>query len=430
MSSFLQRLKGGAYTIDNNSPPDASGVIVRRLEKQYLSQPFETLGLSLSADAEVKRVLPNTPAMAANIPENFIIFEVNNEFVETDHQFEEAATKNVNLVVKLQAVSGLSELVARVLQDEEQQSSTGAESALNFDELLRTTPRFNFLSSDHPLFRRYMKRLNQGRQMASLIAQRTQEAEERRQKEIKEQIRKALEEEVAAAKRKEEEEAFLRRQEEAENGTDESNQEPFIQIVQDESTFGQPEKERETSPAKKTDEAAALPDEPAPVEESPNDMESEVIHPISTSELLELVGLPTGGLPPPPINFISNDVIDLEPPALESKGVYLPLPAEEYTLTNGEKVVGIIKKRRGALPLPPFGKPPKINREALKSNVAIREKNTGESTTEKAPHRLSSCTKRERSVTPELHLQRRKHSSRDEHRGHRKDLSSSRHRRR
>lgn len=357
--------------MDNKAPPDSAGVVVRRIEKKVLSQPVEQLGITLGIDAEVVKIAPHSPAAAANIPVGFMIFDVNGDFVENEQQFNEAARKSINLIIKLQSTTGMSELIALVLEDDDRRSSGAINtSALNFDELLRSTPRFNFLSGEHPLFRRYNKRLSQQRQAAALIAQRTAEAEEQRQKEIKERMRRALEEEAALQKKREQEEAERQRLKAAQEPPRFVPEEPFLKIIKDESAFGQAEerKKPEAVPSPKIEPAAAIvPAEqpsssaadaggpaPKPLDEAP---------PLSAEELLSLVGIAPEApeTAPPPLEELA-EAIALQPPS--KTGIYITLPAEEYTLCSGERVVSVIKRRTGPIPPPPPGKPPVINKAA------------------------------------------------------------------
>ncbi|KAG5485397.1 hypothetical protein LSCM4_06034 [Leishmania orientalis] len=369
MSSFLQRLKSGATVVDNNAAPDSAGVVVRRLEKKLLSQPVEQLGITFGSDAEVTRVAPHSPAAVANIPVGFMVFDVNGDFVENEQQFNEAARKSINLIIKLQNTSGMSELIARVLEDDDRRASGAiSTSALDFDELLRTTPRFNFLSGDHPLFRRYNKRLSQQRQAAALIAQRTAEAELQRQLEIKERLRKALEEE-AAQQRKKEQEAELLRMRAVQEATRFVPEEPFLKIIKDESAFGQVERElKKPEPTTESKiESGAEATLAEAIRNTATDTSAvqsdDAAVTLSTEELLVLVGVPTETVETaaPALEDLA-EAIAL--PSPENTATYVALPAEEYTLCSGERVVSVIKKRCGPIPAPPPGKPPIINKAA------------------------------------------------------------------
>ncbi|KAG5484776.1 hypothetical protein LSCM1_06600 [Leishmania martiniquensis] len=447
MSSFLQRLKSGATVVDNNAAPDSAGVVVRRLEKKLLSQPVEQLGITFGSDAEVTRVAPRSPAADANIPVGFMVFDVNGEFVESEQQFNEAARKSINLIIKLQNTSGMSELIARVLEDDDRRSSgLISTSALDFDELLRTTPRFNFLSGDHPLFRRYNKRLSQQRQAAALIAQRTAEAELQRQLEIKERLRKALEEE-AAQQRKKEQEAELLRMRAAQEPTRFLPDEPFLKIIKDESAFGEVEREPKkpepaTEPPIENKAEASLPDATGITTTSISSAPVDNVAPtLSTEELLVLVGVPTETVEAaaPDLEDLA-EAIALPPP--ENTGTYIALPAEEYTLCSGERVVSVIKKRSGPIPAPPPGKPPVINKAAAsRLNPSIgkerRIKKTARSctTTDEAPYKNRqrsrspfSRRRSERERSPKEHSRRYRRDDPPSHRHH-KSSRDSKHRR-
>ncbi|KAK7193978.1 hypothetical protein NESM_000309900 [Novymonas esmeraldas] len=439
MSSFLQRLKGGATAVDNKAAPDNAGMVIRRLEKRVVSQPVEQLGITFGADAEVTAVAPNSPAAAANIPVGFMVFDVNGDFVENEQQFNEAARKSLNLTVKLQSTSGMTELIARVLDDDDRRA-TGviAESALNYDELLRTTPRFNFLSGDHPLFGRYNKRLSHKRHAAALIAQRTAEAELQRQKEMKERLRKALEEEAALQKKKEKEEAELQRMRAAQESARFVPEEPFLKVIRDESAFGEAARaqKKPEEPAKQhLEEKAMLPAEisvpqnhpavPAIATAAPP---AEAAAALSAEELLALVGAPTDTLEavPPALEELA-EAIALPTP--EITATYLALPAEEYTLCSGERVVSIVKRRTGPIPPPPPGKPPVMNEAAASPANGDVEKPIAAPKTEQ--HRDSEekhrYTSRRRSRSPQTrHRSERHTSSRHRSRRHRREESPSR----
>lgn len=444
MSSFLQRLKTGASAVDNKAPPDSAGVVTRKLEKKVLSQPAEELGITFGNDAEVVSVAPRSAAAAANIPTGYMVFDVNGEFVENEQQFVEAARKNVNLVIKLQSTAGISELIARVLRDEELRASGEiSKSEIDFDELLRTTPRFNFLSGDHPLFLRYDRRMKQASQAAALIAQRTQEAEFQRQKEIKERMRKALEEEQAAQRKKEElEEAQRLRSTASPPAGAFVNNEPFLKIITDESEFGvsnKDAKKAETVPSPLPEVAPitgnialsppqALPEASATVVSPPP---ADDVAPLSAEELLALVGLPTDTPPLATPSPVVSATATPAPPPQSVEGVrYVTLPAEEYTLCSGEKVISVIKRRTGPIPPPPPGTPPTVNKAAVKvAEVVPAKANTK---TERLPRRNYSRErryndrKRSRSPTSRRDDYRHRSSRDDSRRSHRHSSSSRR----
>lgn len=370
MSSFLQKLKSGAVSVNNNAPPNNAGVVVRRVEKHFLSEPAEAIGLTLSEDAEVLGVAPNSLAAAANIPLHYMVFEVNDDFVENSSQFVESANRTLNLVIKLQSVSAMSELIARILQEEEELSS-GVEvrNRLNFDELLRTTPRYNFLSSKHPLFRRYTKRLMERREATALIKRRIQEAEEHQKREIRERIQKELEAAKAEEKKAQEEAALNRANASAAEG---NSDEPFIRVFEDESAFQRapspheepPQPAEVVTPENTHEEASSPTPEPenapeAAVEEPsiPQSTPEPQVAPLSTRELLALVGIV-------PMATETAAPISSPPPPAQNDVQYAILPSEEYTLSSGEKVISTLKSRNGPLPLPPPGRPPRMSKAA------------------------------------------------------------------
>ncbi|GET86699.1 hypothetical protein, conserved [Leishmania tarentolae] len=434
MSSFLQRLKSGAVVVDNNATPDTAGVVVRRLEKKVLSQPIEQLGITFGSDAEVTKVAPHSPAAAANIPVGFMVFDVNGEFVENEQQFVEAARKSINLTIKLQNTSGMSELIARVLEDDDRRASGAiSTSALDFDELLRTTPRFNFLSGDHPLFRRYNKRLSQQRQAAALIAQRTAEAELQRQAEIKERLRKALEEEAAEQRRKEQEKAERQRMREAQEPARFVPEEPFLKIIKDESAFGEVERELNKpepvigSKAEIKSEVVASDVITNTVAGASMTTSNDVAPSLSAEELLVLVGMPTETLETtaPALEDLA-EAIAL--PVSENIATYVALPAEEYTLCSGERVVSIIKKRSGPIPTPPPGRPPVINKAAAGrlSEPVRRAKPVEKKVRNRTPSSDHPYRSRHRSRSPRSRRRsEREHSSKEHSQRHRRDEPSS-----
>lgn len=440
MSSFLQRLKGGTSTVDNKAPPDNAGVVIRKLEKKVVSQPVEQLGITFGNDGEVVSVAPRSAAAAANIPVGYMVFDVNGEFVENEEQFAEAARKNLNLVIKLQSTAGISELIARVLRDEEMRSNGEiSESSINFDELLRTTPRFNFLSGDHPLFFRYTKRLKHASQAAALIAQRTREAELQRQKEIKERMRRALEEEQAAQRKKEEQEEAERLRQNASSPSDTfANSEPFLKIIKDESEFGQAASEVKkpdvpsavASPNHPTDPVAATPPPETTLElvaETLPAAPQEPVAPVSAEELLALVGLPTDAPPAAAPSLPSTAAVTPLPQDDETVR-YIALPAEEYTLCNGEKVVSVIKRRTGPIPPPPPGEPPAaITAAAATVATSIRRvRGTKDAAPAKSYSNRQRQSERKRSRSPSSrHHSDRHRSSRDDSRHHHEHRSSS-----
>lgn len=439
MASFLQKLKSGGVAVDNNAPPDSSGTITRRIEKRFAAQPASSLGLTVGNDAEVLAVEQGSAAAAANIPVGYMIFSVNNEFVETNTQFEEAAQRSLNLVVKLQSLASMAELIARILREEESLSVEEARKKIKLDELARTTPRYNFLASDHPLFRRYTNRLRSRREATALMRQREREAEERMQRENRERIQRELEAAQAEARRAEER---AKREEEERRAAQAASPPPlhtaveqsFIPVFEDKSTFGKPDASPEETPDEKANEEATKSgsvhgDTPAQAtSDSPFDA------PVSTTELLALLGKPTdipevtdalpGANPPtePPRagGGLLGDVTEVR---------YVILPSEEYTLKTGEKIIASLRSRTGPLPAPPAGKPPKISREAREAMKRLAEMRDQEhsgsedgdssSSSEVPPKRVIVTDDRRTREQDRDH--RHRHHSRSSHSGHKRN---------
>ncbi|CCW63510.1 unnamed protein product [Phytomonas sp. EM1] len=415
MSLFLQKLKSGGVSIDNNAPPDSAGVIVRKLEKNYVNEPLENLGLTLSDDAEVLLVAPSSPAGISNIPTNYMLFEVNNEFIESKAHFEEVANRNLNLVMRLQSLATMSDLIAKILREEETHSKEEVRQILNLDELVRTTPRYNFMSNKHPLFRRYTERLAAKRQATELIKQRTQEAEEQQRRKLRERMRKELEASEAEAQQQAKAELEKASKQVEAAPKEPPPEEPFLKSFEDGSFF---EKN----------------DAPVEVVEEKNEPDAEM-SPEYASELLALIGVSEG---------TKEETMQC---SSDREAHYVILPSEEYILSNGERVICSLKKRTGPLPLPPPGKPPRINKfakklqtEKEKNKLSVPEDNKRESRRDSARDGNRSTTREKdksggRSQREKDHGKRRRERPRDRRRRqHRRyddsQEKSSRHHRR
>lgn len=330
MASFLKKLRSGDSVVDNNLPPDSCGTIIRRIIKSYAAQPPEELGIKLSADAEVVDVCPGSLGSQFNIPTHFMIFEVNNMFVEDSRSFFEKCRGSLTLTIKLYSLGAVSELIANILFYEEKFSGEELRNVLKLDELMRSNPRFKFLSSDHPIFRRYTRRLQEKREASALIKQRVEEAKEQEQKEVLEKIKKAQEEEQHTDV---ERTAVTCRTQPVVHL--ENDPTPFIAVCDHgEDTFTRIE---ETESENVENEfSQPVYQEPLRSEGADASATADKIPIASKEELLALVGLG------------ENSKIEI------TEVNYVILPSEEYVLKSGEKVVHALKKRNGPAPSPPL----------------------------------------------------------------------------
>ncbi|RHW67150.1 MRB1-associated protein [Trypanosoma brucei equiperdum] len=333
--SFLEKLKSGRTTsaaIDNNAPPDGDGVILRRVERQYASEPLSALGLKLTEDAEVLSTEVGSPAAKSNIPLHYMIIAVNNQFVGSRADFEDIAAQLLTLVIKLQSTAAMSELLANILNEEEKNFNENGDSCIDVNELLRTTPRYGFLSAEHPMFLRWNQRLQTQREARQLIRQATREAEEQQAKEALEALRRVAdaEDEIQQqqAQQERQHQQIIRQGPETVNpSAPEAGARPggevLLKQVQDESTFGESNLNNEG------------------FEESPEEA--------SPEELLKLIGAE-------PVETEVVQHVDADEP---TEVRFFINPTEEYALSNGTRVTISVKKRSGPIPKPPPGKPPK-----------------------------------------------------------------------
>ncbi|KAF8302943.1 zinc finger ccch and cchc domain-containing protein [Trypanosoma cruzi] len=322
--SFLEKLKyGGSNTafIDNSAPPDADGIIVRRLERQYASEPLSVLGIKISDDGEVLSTENGSPAAKANILPHYMIIYVNNQFVGCRADFEDIAAQHLTLIIKLQTTSAMSELMAKILDDEEKAETENGKPSTDINELLRTTPRYGFLSAEHPMFLRWNHRIQTQREARQLLRQATREAEEQLAKEAFEKIRRELEAEEA--KQRESQQVAQPAVNPVPVPAPKPTEEFLLKHVQDESSFGR-------------------------VEEVTEKMD-EVQEEASAEELLKLIGAQPNEEKAPVNKVPEND----------GEVRFFIIPTEEYKLSNGMIATISVKKRSGPFPKPPPGKPPK-----------------------------------------------------------------------
>ncbi|KAH8612961.1 hypothetical protein ERJ75_000821800 [Trypanosoma vivax] len=342
--SFLEKLKlGGSAvaSIDNNAPPDDDGVVVRRVERQYASEPLTALGLKLTDDGEVLSVDADSPCATANVPSQYMIIAVNNHFVGNRSDFEDIASQHLTLIIKLQSTGAMSELLARILDEEERMCTDGEDTYVNTNDFLKNTPRYGFLSAEHPMFLRWNNRLQTQREARQLLRQATRKAEKDREEEAFEMLKREAEaKEAMLQQQQREQDQHLQCQPNENHRSIEEGKiyacEPpkqrgdefLLKRVQDESAFG--------STGKK------------------EGMDS-LGESASPEELLKLIGAE----PSEEKNqkFVMSDEIDIVR--------FFMIPTEEYILSNGLRVTLSLKQRSGPLPNPPPGKPPKGIRALL-----------------------------------------------------------------
>ncbi|ESL06224.1 hypothetical protein TRSC58_06104 [Trypanosoma rangeli SC58] len=381
--SFLEKLKYGgaaAAAIDNSAPPDGDGVIVRRVERQYAGEALSLLGLKLSDDAEVLSTEANSPAAKANIWPHYMIIYVNNQFVGCRTDFEDIAAQHLTLIIKLQTTSAMSELMAKILDEEEKMETENGKPSTDINELLRTTPRYAFLSAEHPMFLRWNHRIQTQREARQLLRQATREAEEQLAKAACDKIRREVEAE----------EAMQRELQHTTQSVVEFTPDPItkpaeeflLKHVQDESSFGRGEEMNAT-------------------------IEEEFNEEASPEELLKLIGAQ-------PKEEIVPAII---PSESDGEVRFFIIPTEEYTLSNGVRVTIGVKKRSGPLPKPPPGKPPKglrglgfkkvnvsaasiksINSELLCSFCYMRGHSVDECAEKKEQERKLTLARKERQI--------------------------------
>lgn len=319
-SSFLDKLKGSDKAVDNSLPPDSSGVITRQIIKNFATQPSEELGVVLSPDAEVKKVIPDSIASKCNIPENFMIFSVNNTFVEDSSTFYRICSSTLTLTIQLQSVAPISEIIVEILDKEDKFTGDELQKELNFENRIKTTPRLCFLAATHPLFRRYTERLQLHRESRALLKQHLEERKKQSQRAILDEL-----------KRKEE--SLIKADEESEPQKNISMEEEKIDDEVRIAVKLSGQSNSEIS-AEECEEIGRLTDDESTEE---NDDISRLS---ADSPLEEEIS--------PLVDILNRPNCDPKIPVS-----YVILPSEEYVLRSGEKTVQSLKKRIGCPPSPP-----------------------------------------------------------------------------
>jgi len=310
-------------------PPGQVLCVVERASK---SDPISAVGLTLTPDCEVVAAI----GPSEKVPLRHMIFRVNSHFVQSSNDFEEYASKYNRLEILLDTTTGMSELIAKVQNDTEDEVPDLAPYA--------SISRYGFLSIDHPLSMRWQKRLDEAirakRDLRAIMKQ--QEDMRRRDEEAKanqklEEMLKAATSDPGITLPKTASAPFVPFIPQGGAVT------PFMAQQPDHSEFSQ-----ETA-----ETAALLEIVQGGVEPSGHDI-NELLNvvvgggvpitlPPSTTQAELLI------LPPPP-----EPSVPPPPPVVQ----YFIKRAEEYVMDNGEKVTVGFKMRVGALPSPPPDDPP------------------------------------------------------------------------
>lgn len=358
MASFLEQLKGGGATVDNSKGPDESGVVVRKLEKHFANESWDKLGLRIGPDAEVTGVEPGTPAHKANIPTNYCIISVNDEFIGSEADFQRVANRStLFLTTKLHALDAVDKLINAITKEESNSSAEETRQKLKLDELARSSPRHNFLNADHPLFQRYQDRLKRQRMTLALLKQKSEEAKEASRRETERILAEAAE------KMRREQQLALEKKQQQEKKTptppppapeeETTNTIPILEKIANSTnnnnsnnanSTGEIDFPGENEEEKQAPESTTSASLTAAAPEQTSEAAGEQPPAVLTSELLALVGVPVPSLTTP----------------FPEKVEFVSLPSEEYTLSTGEKVISVLKRRTGPIPPPPPGLPPRM----------------------------------------------------------------------
>ena len=343
-ASFLDKINQKAK---KPQEPDAEGYCTVVIERRHKGEALSELGLTLTPDAEVTSVKPNSRGSEANVPVHYIIFSVNDTYVETDAEFLEAASGAVRLIVKMYTAVDMKELLAKVQ----------GEVMPDLEDLCKTALRYSFLKIDHPVHMRWNKRLEQ-----CLEARRALQL---------------MQAELDAAQRADEEREAERRLDAlvGSSSDDEDEKKPststtisphpelagrprkltsiVAEPVVDASSFGHEDVSK--------DELLAIISAAAPIALLKHTTPPPA--PLTVGELRDIVGLPvvvpeSFVFPPPPPTPLPSS--SLTHSGGGANVTVLVRVKQNYKLSDGSVVSIAVKERRGPLPLPPLTEPPPL----------------------------------------------------------------------
>ncbi|CUE62938.1 Hypothetical protein, putative [Bodo saltans] len=358
-AAFLQKLKSKNTVVcgvQETRVDDADGYRIAVIERGFLQEPVDRLGIRLSEDAQVLTVDNAGPCKA--IPPHYFVVSVNDQFVASSKSFAEEAQKELRLAVKLYNGSAMEELLARIMNTDD--GDEGA--AFDAQALFQSTPRYAFLDGSHPMFMRWNSRYHGVVESKKALLAFEEEAQESAAHqsllELQRTIDQATEEEARA------EAEALRRQQQADEARRQLQHAPKLEdIVIRETLFT-------TGGAHQGISLFDDHDDPSNVSGGTNNDDSA----ISTEELLRIV---SGGGDASMTTTTSEGAVPNIDELRSIIGVFgdagsntschdeptevtlLHRCRREYVMADGTKVQAVVKERRGAKPQPPLDAPPR-----------------------------------------------------------------------
>jgi hypothetical protein len=369
-AAFLQKLKSRNNVVcgvQETHVDDAEGYRIAVIERGFLQEPVDRLGIRLSEDAQVISVDNDGPCKA--VPPHYFVVSVNDQFVASSKSFAEEAQKELRLAVKLYNGTAMEELLARIMNANDDDDEG---SYFNAKALFESTPRYAFLDGSHPMFMRWNSRYNavveSKKALLAFQEQAQDQATQQSLRELQRTVEQAAEEDARA------EAEALRRQQQADETRRQLQSAPKLEdVVLRETLFATSggshqgislfdDNDDPASPTLGLTQVGLT----ATIESANDDAA------ISTEELLRIVsggGEPSASTPDGPTPNIDelrsiigafSDPASSLPSYFETTEVtLLHRCRQEYVLADGTKVQAVVKERRGAKPQPPPEAPPR-----------------------------------------------------------------------
>jgi hypothetical protein len=363
-AAFLQKLKSRNNVVcgvQETHVDDAEGYRIAVIERGFLQEPVDRLGIRLSEDAQVISVDNDGPCKA--VPPHYFVVSVNDQFVASSKSFAEEAQKELRLAVKLYNGTAMEELLARIMNANDDDDEG---SYFNAKALFESTPRYAFLDGSHPMFMRWNSRYNavveSKKALLAFQEQAQDQATQQSLRELERTVEQAAEEDARA------EAEALRRLQQADEARRQLQSAPKLEdVVIRETLFASGAAHQGISLFDDNDDPASPDLGLTATIEAANDDTA-----ISTEELLRIVsggGEPSASTsdgPTPNIDELRSIIGAFSDPASSlpsysetTEVTLLHRCRQEYVLADGTKVQAVVKERRGAKPQPPPEAPPR-----------------------------------------------------------------------
>ena len=189
VSGFLAKIGGGAATADSGAAPEPpvlgkDGSKTYTVRRRFLAESVrDTFGLNLTSDNEIRSVAAQSLGCYHQLPVGHIILYVNGVLVETNDQLYHEAAKKVDCELTCYSAAAMDELIARFVESKD---------PLDFDELQKTTPRFDFLSMHHPLHLHWAGRLRDAKETKDALAMFEDDLEEEMKQKEEQEAEEAM----------------------------------------------------------------------------------------------------------------------------------------------------------------------------------------------------------------------------------------------